>query len=80
VTRPATINPKYNYCYEKKSESMHMSVDQELATCGVLHVEEMCGELGSGSCMKEVQGGGDDDDDEAKPEPVPSFKKALRAC
>jgi hypothetical protein len=34
-------------------------------------VEEMCGELGSGSCVEEVQGGGgcdrdDDDDDEAE--------------
>jgi hypothetical protein len=32
----------------------HVSVDQELATCGVLCVEEMCGEMGSGSCMEEV--------------------------
>jgi hypothetical protein len=40
-----------------------MSVDQELTTCGVLCVEKMCGELGSGSCVKEVQGGGDDDDE-----------------
>jgi hypothetical protein len=37
-------------------------VDPELATCGVLCVEEMCGELGSGSCVEEVQGGGDDDE------------------
>jgi hypothetical protein len=51
----------------------YVSVDQELATCGVLCVEEMCGELGSGSCVEEVQGGGD----EAEPEPVPSFKEAL---
>jgi hypothetical protein len=33
-------------------------------------VEKMCGELGSGSCVEEVQGcgggGGDDDDDEAE--------------
>jgi hypothetical protein len=43
----------------------------------------VCGELGSGSCVKEVQGGGgggdDDDDDEAKPESVPSFTEALHA-
>jgi hypothetical protein len=43
----------------------------------------MCGELGSGSCVKEVQSGGgdddDDDDDEAKCEPVPSFTEALYA-
>jgi hypothetical protein len=50
-------------------------VDQELVTCGVLGVEEMCGELGSGSCVEEVQGGGGD---EAEPEPVPSFREALR--
>jgi hypothetical protein len=43
-----------------------MSVNQELATCGVLCVEKMCGELGSGSCVEEVQGGGGDDNDEAK--------------
>jgi hypothetical protein len=44
-----------------------MSVDQELTTCGVLCVEKMCGELGSGSCVKEVQGcGGGDSDDEAE--------------
>jgi hypothetical protein len=49
-------------------------VDQELTTCGVLCVEEMCGALGSGSCVEEVQGGGDD---EAEPEPVPSFTEAL---
>jgi hypothetical protein len=42
-------------------------------------VEEMCGELGSGSCMEEVQGGGGDDYNEAQPEPVPSFTEALRA-
>jgi hypothetical protein len=33
---------------------------------GVLCVEEMCGELGSGSCVEEVQGGDGDDDDEAE--------------
>ena len=32
----------------------YMSVDQELTTCSVLCVEEMCGELGSGrSSMEE---------------------------
>jgi hypothetical protein len=30
----------------------HVSVDQELVTCGMLCVEEMCGKLGSGSCME----------------------------
>jgi hypothetical protein len=50
-------------------------VDQELALC-VLCVEEMCGELGSGSCVEKVQGGGGD---EAEPEPVLSFMEALRA-
>jgi hypothetical protein len=29
-------------------------------------VEKMCGELGSGICVEEVQGGGGDDDDEAE--------------
>jgi hypothetical protein len=46
--------------------------------CGVLCVEEMCGELGSESCMEEVQGG-DGDDDKAESEPVPSFTEALCA-
>jgi hypothetical protein len=41
-------------------------------------VEELCGELGSGSCVEEVQGGGDDDD-EAKPEAVLSFTEPLHA-
>jgi hypothetical protein len=53
----------------------YVSVDQDLATCGVPCVEEMCGELRSGSCVEEVEGG----DDEAEPEPVPSFTEALRA-
>jgi hypothetical protein len=52
----------------------YVSADQELATCGVLCVEEMCGELGSGSSMQEQQGGGGD---EAKTKPVPTFTKAL---
>jgi hypothetical protein len=46
-------------------EHTYVSVDQELATCGMLCVKEMCGELRSGSCVEEVQGGGGDDDDEA---------------
>jgi hypothetical protein len=29
----------------------YVPIDQELATCGVLCVEEMCGEMGSGSSM-----------------------------
>jgi hypothetical protein len=53
-------------------------VDQELALC-VLCVEETCGELGSASCVEEVQGSGVNDDDEAKPEPGPSFTVALHA-
>jgi hypothetical protein len=53
-----------------------MCLAQELVTCGVLCVEETCGELGSGSCVEEVQGGGGGDD-EAEPEPVPSFTEAL---
>jgi hypothetical protein len=44
----------------------------------VLFVEEMCGELGSGSYMEAVQGGGGGDD-KAEPEPVPSFMEALGA-
>ena len=49
----------------------YVSVNQELA---------MCGELGSGSSMKERQGGGGSgDDDEAKPKPVLSFTEALNA-
>jgi hypothetical protein len=51
-------------------------------------VEEICGELGSGCCVEEVQGGGgdgddddddDDDDHEAEPKPVLSFMEALCA-
>jgi hypothetical protein len=43
-------------------------------------VEEMCGVLGSGSCVEEVQGGGGGGgDDEAEPKPVPSFTEALCA-
>jgi hypothetical protein len=61
---------------KKFREHAYVSVDQELATCGVLCVEETCGELGSGSCAEEVQGGGGGGD-EAKPEPVPSFTEAL---
>jgi hypothetical protein len=55
----------------------YMSVDQQLTTCGVLCMEEMCGVVGSGSCVEEGQGDGDDD--EAKSEPVPSFMEALHA-
>jgi hypothetical protein len=50
---------------KKIREHSYMSVDQKLTTCGVLCVEKMCGELGSGSCM-EVQGGSGDDDNEAE--------------
>jgi hypothetical protein len=39
-------------------------------------VEEMCVELGSGSCVEEVEGGGGD---EAEHAPVPSFTEALHA-
>jgi hypothetical protein len=60
-------------------EHADVSVAQELATCGVLCVEETCGELGSGSCVEEVQGGGGDDDEEAEPKPVLSFTEALHA-
>jgi hypothetical protein len=56
----------------------YVSVDHELKTCGVLCVEEMCGELGSGSNAKEGQSGGGGDN-EAKPEPVPSFTEALNS-
>ena len=44
----------------------------------MLYVEEMCGELGSGSSMEEGQVGGGGDD-EAEPEPVLSFTVALNA-
>jgi hypothetical protein len=54
----------------------YVSVDQELAMYGVLCVEAMCGELGSGSSVQEVQGGSGDDD---KPKPVPSFTESLNA-
>jgi hypothetical protein len=65
---------------KKIREHAYVFVDQELATCGVLCVEEMCAELGSGSCVKEVQGGGGGGDgDEAEPEPVPSSTEALCA-
>jgi hypothetical protein len=45
----------------------------------VLCVEEMCGAVGSGSCVEEGQCDGGDDDDETESEPVPSFTEALRA-
>jgi hypothetical protein len=82
VTRPAIISPKYHYYKEKEvKENAYVSVDQELAMCGVLCVEEMCGELGSGNCVEEVQGGGGGGggDDEAQSEPVPSFTEAFCA-
>jgi hypothetical protein len=56
---PSTLNTII--AKKKIREHAYMSVDQELMTCGVLCVEEMCGELGSGSCVEEVQGGGGDD-------------------
>jgi hypothetical protein len=40
-------------------------------------VEEICGELGSGSSMEEGQGGGGGGDDEAEPEAVLRFTEAL---
>jgi hypothetical protein len=48
---------------KKIREHAYVSVDQELPMCGVLCVEEMCGALGSGSCVEEVRGGGGDDDE-----------------
>jgi hypothetical protein len=67
---PSTLNASIAKRKEIRQHA-YVSVDQELATCGVLCVEEMCGELGSGSCAQEVQGGGgggggDDDEEEAK--------------
>jgi hypothetical protein len=56
----------------------YMSVDQELASCGALCMEEMCRVVGSGSCVEEGQGDGGDDDNEAESELVPSFTEALR--
>jgi hypothetical protein len=57
----------------------YMSVDQEFMMCGVLCMAEMCGVVGSGSCVEEGQGDGGDDDDEAASEPAPSFTEALCA-
>jgi hypothetical protein len=59
---PSTLNTII--AKKKIRRHTYVSVDQELATCGVLCVEEMCGELGSGSCVQEVQGGGGGDDEE----------------
>jgi hypothetical protein len=56
---PSTLN--IIIAKKKIREHAYVSVDQELATCGVLW-EEMCGALGSGSCVEEVQGGGGDDE------------------
>ena len=56
----------------------YMSVDQELAMYSVLCVEAMCGKLGSGSSVEEVQGGSGDNDED-KPKPVPSFTESLNA-
>jgi hypothetical protein len=67
ATRPATINPKYDYCEGKDQRALIHVCGQELTTCGVLCVEKMCDELGSGSCVEEVQGGGGGgDNDEAE--------------
>jgi hypothetical protein len=69
---PSTLN---TIIVKKKiREHAYVSVDQELVTCG---------ELGSVSCMEEVQGsgggGGGDGGDEAETETVPNFTKALCA-
>jgi hypothetical protein len=48
---PSTLNRII--AKKKIREHAYMSVDQELAAC-VLCVEEMCGALGSGSCVEEV--------------------------
>jgi hypothetical protein len=40
----------------------YVSVDQELSMCGVLCMEEMCGVVGSGCYVEEVQGDGGDDE------------------
>jgi hypothetical protein len=68
--QPGLPPPTLNMITAKKKktrEHSYMPVDQELTTWGVMCVEKMCGELGSGSCMEEVQGGGGgDDDDEAE--------------
>jgi hypothetical protein len=57
---PSTLN---TIIVKKKiTEHTYVSVAQELAMCGVLCVEETCGELESGSCEEEVQGGGGDDE------------------
>jgi hypothetical protein len=53
------------------------SADQELTLCGVLCMEEMCGVVGSGSCMEEGQGDGGGDDDEVESKPVLSFMEGL---
>nr|CAD7262492.1 unnamed protein product [Timema shepardi] len=45
------------------NSDVYMSVDQELATCDVLCVEEICSELGSGSYLEEGQDSGEDDDE-----------------
>jgi hypothetical protein len=58
---PSTLNT--TIAKKKIRGHAYVSVDQELATCGVLCVEEMCGELGSVSFVEEVQGGGGDDDE-----------------
>jgi hypothetical protein len=73
---PSTLN---TIIVKKKEirELTYMSVDQELATCGVLCVQEMGGELGSGNSVGEMQGGSGDD--EAKPKTVSSFTETLCA-
>jgi hypothetical protein len=47
---------------KKKKIREHAYVSVARSSLSEVCVEEMCGELGSGSCMEEVQGGGDDDD------------------
>jgi hypothetical protein len=50
-----------------------------LWTRSSLHMEEMCGVVGSGSCVEEGQGDGGVDNREAESKPVPSFLEALHA-
>jgi hypothetical protein len=56
---PSTVNTII--MKKRRSESAHTCLWTRSLRHVVCCVEEMCGELGSGSCVEEVQGGGGED-------------------
>jgi hypothetical protein len=54
--------------------SSYVSVDNELATCGISSIDELCDDCEGGGSGEE-----DEEGDEHEPEPVPSFTEAHAA-